>query len=226
MYCPPQDVVPSDLLLALQCGVTLLHKRGMLSSAERQPQKEVSPETALQVLLISMANSFNIGNQSNQSMGSALFVYGALTAHSCLPNCTFGVEDTNFVEKAIKDIQIGEEITHSYISPESWQPTNKRQRLLLDTKFFKCRCTRCVTPDKARGFLCPCCQEGTVFLQTVCGEYKILSSSLSDLISYLQLPTKPDWYCRRRKMCTHYAKPARPYSWNWHQRDYCLIPML
>jgi hypothetical protein len=62
------------------------------------------------------------------------------------------LRNKNFLGKlhirAIKDISQGEEVNISYISDDHYLPTEQRQATLLASKFFVCKCKRCVDPSE------------------------------------------------------------------------------
>lgn len=63
-------------------------------------------------------------------------------------------------------VRTGEEITISYLDENNLvEPAFLRQRLIESTKGFTCTCPRCICPaDLSRGFTCPKCKQGVVFL--------------------------------------------------------------
>jgi len=65
---------------------------------------------------------------------------------------------------ARRDIAIGDEVTHSYLSEDSlFNSVLMRQRSLQKSFSFCCTCSRCVGDDQCRGLRCKHCQEGTIF---------------------------------------------------------------
>ncbi|CDJ35996.1 uncharacterized protein EMH_0051300 [Eimeria mitis] len=73
--------------------------------------------------------------------GAGVYVLQACCNHSCSPNCTVQNDHDAFIAlKADKDIQVGEEITISYVPLDLAAP--ERQQL-LNSYQFTCSCVRC-----------------------------------------------------------------------------------
>eukprot|EP00929_Paragymnodinium_shiwhaense_P060444 TRINITY_DN30186_c0_g3_i4.p1 TRINITY_DN30186_c0_g3~~TRINITY_DN30186_c0_g3_i4.p1 ORF type:complete len:284 (+),score=44.68 TRINITY_DN30186_c0_g3_i4:134-985(+) len=72
----------------------------------------------------------------------------------------------NFVLRAREKVEAGAEITVSYLSEEALlESTVSRRAHLEATKHFTCCCERCsLSLDGVRGFTCPSCHNGQVFL--------------------------------------------------------------
>lgn len=94
--------------------------------------------------------------------GPALYKLASRMNHSCDPSCSWytetavkGVPGPRAV-RAVRDIAIGDEITISYsLHQLRTGPQSFLAQDLLDSKFFRCRCPRCSSPDPARAFRCP-----------------------------------------------------------------------
>ena len=85
----------------------------------------------------------------------AIFFLPSFMSHACCPNAmwtTTGVDQ--FVIRALRDINIGEELTVSYLTEEfGLCPISMRRAYLESTKFFTCDCLRCVSDiDDTREF--------------------------------------------------------------------------
>ncbi|OLP99270.1 Protein msta, isoform B [Symbiodinium microadriaticum] len=105
-------------------------------------------------------NSFDLDVEDTGNEAGVIFLAAAMMSHSCAPNAAWHLDDSNsFILHARTDINDGEEVTISYLSPaDLGLPTEDRRALLESTKGFVCGCERCVTPlDPARSFCCPCC---------------------------------------------------------------------
>jgi hypothetical protein len=79
---------------------------------------------------------------------SALFPLGALFNHSCDPNCSYtscrweeGAPAPHIAFTALRDIEEGEEVCHSYLD-DTMDVFSRRKKLLL-TYRFACSCSKC-----------------------------------------------------------------------------------
>lgn len=91
-------------------------------------------------------NNFGIVDDLINCIGSAEYPATALLNHSCAPNCILRYNISSaqgpVVEVvAIKAIEIGEELCHSYTDCSS--PTSLRQQRLRDIYRFSCQCKLC-----------------------------------------------------------------------------------
>lgn len=88
-----------------------------------------------------MCNAFNFNNKP------ALLLNATILNHSCIPNTIFGEINGQFIFKAIRNINKGEEIYDNYIDI-TLQKQN-RQKHLFEQYGFVCSCIRCCeTNDK------------------------------------------------------------------------------
>ena len=161
MYCPGAE---SPFWEGIRTGVELMMDRSII------PSKPHSVEELARVSMIS------IGNMFGSAAGvQTMYFYGALMSHSCAPSCGWGVcvnakpqqssGEHPLEVRALRHIEVGEELTISYLSDHLWRPLRVRRSQLLSTKFFVCSCKRCSEPDRTEGFRCMECQSGTIFLQ-------------------------------------------------------------
>ncbi|KFP39115.1 Histone-lysine N-methyltransferase SMYD3, partial [Chlamydotis macqueenii] len=91
-------------------------------------------------------NCFTISNGEMQDVGVGLYPSMSLLNHSCDPNCVIVFEGYQLLLHSIREIQIGEELTISYI--ESLMPTNERQKQLMRQYCFECDCLLCQNQEK------------------------------------------------------------------------------
>ncbi|XP_030052320.1 histone-lysine N-methyltransferase SMYD3 [Microcaecilia unicolor] len=91
-------------------------------------------------------NSFTISDGEMQEVGVGLYPSMSLLNHSCDPNCEIIFEGQRLLLRTIKEIQISEELTISYI--DLMMPTADRQLQLKRQYCFECSCYRCRTQDK------------------------------------------------------------------------------
>lgn len=96
----------------------------------------------LQVHATYFVNRFNNGNH--------FFLYLSLAAfkHSCVPNAFFSISETRMILRAIKEINVGDEIVVSLI--ELNQDLEGRQKQLKEKYLPECACERC-TSDFDKG---------------------------------------------------------------------------
>ncbi|KAM7118129.1 histone-lysine N-methyltransferase SMYD3 isoform 1-T1 [Ciconia maguari] len=91
-------------------------------------------------------NCFTISNGEMQDVGVGLYPSMSLLNHSCDPNCVIIFEGYQLLLRSVREIQIGEELTISYI--ESLMPTSERQKQLMRQYCFECDCLLCQNPEK------------------------------------------------------------------------------
>ncbi|XP_029449811.1 histone-lysine N-methyltransferase SMYD3 [Rhinatrema bivittatum] len=91
-------------------------------------------------------NSFTISDGEMQEVGVGLYPSMSLLNHSCDPNCVIVFEGRCLLLRTIREIQLGEELTISYI--DVMMPTADRQIQLKRQYCFECTCNRCQIQDK------------------------------------------------------------------------------
>ncbi|XP_073194397.1 histone-lysine N-methyltransferase SMYD3 isoform X5 [Lepidochelys kempii] len=91
-------------------------------------------------------NCFTISNGEMQDVGVGLYPSMSLLNHSCDPNCVIVFEGRQLLLRSVREIQIGEELTISYI--ESLMPSSERQKHLKRQYCFECNCLLCQTQEK------------------------------------------------------------------------------
>uniref|UniRef100_A0A452J5Y6 [histone H3]-lysine(4) N-trimethyltransferase n=1 Tax=Gopherus agassizii TaxID=38772 RepID=A0A452J5Y6_9SAUR len=91
-------------------------------------------------------NCFTISNGEMQDVGVGLYPSMSLLNHSCDPNCVIVFEGRQLLLRSVREIQIGEELTISYI--ESLMPSSERQKHLKRQYCFECNCLLCKTQEK------------------------------------------------------------------------------
>lgn len=116
----------------------------------------------------SNAHSMQDTEGKTQVAAFGLFPLGSLFfRHSCLPNIHFSGDKGQFSYRAVKDIQVGQELVVSHVA-DLYSPRSERQRELQISKFLRCDCPRC-KPDLKKsvdrfidGILCSACQTSVV----------------------------------------------------------------
>ncbi|XP_063247027.1 histone-lysine N-methyltransferase SMYD3 isoform X2 [Prinia subflava] len=91
-------------------------------------------------------NCFTISNGEMQDVAVGLYPSMSLLNHSCDPNCVIVFEGYQLLLHSVREIQIGEELTISYV--ESLMPTRDRQKQLLRQYCFECDCLLCQNQEK------------------------------------------------------------------------------
>ncbi|XP_061480629.1 histone-lysine N-methyltransferase SMYD3 isoform X2 [Rhineura floridana] len=91
-------------------------------------------------------NCFSISNGEMQNVGVGLYPSMSLLNNSCDPNCVIIFEGPQLHLRSIREIQMGEELTISYI--ETMMPTPDRQQHLKRQYCFECDCLMCCTQSK------------------------------------------------------------------------------
>ncbi|XP_061847077.1 histone-lysine N-methyltransferase SMYD3 isoform X3 [Colius striatus] len=91
-------------------------------------------------------NCFTISSGEMQDVGVGLYPSMSLLNHSCDPNCVIIFEGYQLLLRSVREIQIGEELTISYI--ETLMPTSERQKQLMRQYCFECDCLLCKTQEK------------------------------------------------------------------------------
>lgn len=111
---------------------------------------------------------FNSFGHHVENDGLVLYSYISMCAHDCGASASWHYgENDAFVLRARRFIPQGGEITISYIGDEDLIRSTHIRRERLSGWMFKCGCNRCSSPiDNCRGFRCPSCGVGTVFVKT------------------------------------------------------------
>ncbi|XP_053158232.1 histone-lysine N-methyltransferase SMYD3 isoform X2 [Hemicordylus capensis] len=91
-------------------------------------------------------NCFSISNGEMQDVGVGLYPSMSLLNNSCDPNCAIVFEGPQLQLRTIQEIQMGEELTISYI--ETMMPSMDRQQHLQRQYCFVCDCPMCCTQSK------------------------------------------------------------------------------
>ncbi|EGZ10465.1 hypothetical protein PHYSODRAFT_518318 [Phytophthora sojae] len=87
-------------------------------------------------------NAFSVANEfTNEAVGIGLYPEGALFNHDCDPNCVVSFKGREMQVRVVRDIEVDEELTVSYV--ELLQSTKARRRELKESYFFDCECKRC-----------------------------------------------------------------------------------
>ncbi|XP_072369010.1 histone-lysine N-methyltransferase SMYD3 isoform X1 [Scyliorhinus torazame] len=96
-------------------------------------------------------NCFTISDGEMQELGVGLYPSMSLLNHSCDPNSTIVFEGKQLQLHAVRQIQVDEELTVSYI--DVMATSQERQRQLEKQYCFVCDCKRCEMADKDSNLL-------------------------------------------------------------------------
>eukprot|EP00835_Amoeboradix_gromovi_P003169 NODE_200_length_15202_cov_0.356618.p2 type:complete len:392 gc:universal NODE_200_length_15202_cov_0.356618:14801-13626(-) len=139
------------------------------------------------ILTIPMLNGHNIGDSA-----CGLYNMGSKFTHDCDPNCVVTSKDDDIIFKAVRDIEVGQVLTCSYLSAEELlMPTILRRYSLLMKKSFVCECYRCSSPDLQRSFSCSC--GGLICKESGYEEFSDFGQILS--LYKFSLPSNTSWKC-------------------------------
>eukprot|EP00600_Ochromonadales_sp_CCMP1393_P017623 CAMPEP_0175026218 /NCGR_PEP_ID=MMETSP0005-20121125/17605_1 /TAXON_ID=420556 /ORGANISM="Ochromonas sp., Strain CCMP1393" /LENGTH=703 /DNA_ID=CAMNT_0016285267 /DNA_START=103 /DNA_END=2217 /DNA_ORIENTATION=+ len=115
----------------------------------------VTTEACCETLCELMCNIYTLVDDFNVEAGLALYPFTSMINHSCVPNCVQRFDHTGrIIIRCMKDIQVHEELTVSYI--DVGNPSWYRRRELLNTYYFLCDCPRCGEFDPLEGYKCNC----------------------------------------------------------------------
>ncbi|XP_043860494.1 histone-lysine N-methyltransferase SMYD3 isoform X1 [Dromiciops gliroides] len=93
-----------------------------------------------------ICNGFTISNGEMQEVGVGLYPSMSLLNHSCDPNCAIVFEGPRLFLRAVRNIQLGEELTICYL--DVLAPSAERQKQLREQYCFDCDCPLCKTQSK------------------------------------------------------------------------------
>ncbi|CAM9587566.1 unnamed protein product, partial [Phaeothamnion confervicola] len=124
----------------------------------------VPDAVALAARVNANAHGLLLSDGSNASLGCGMFPLVAMLNHSCSPNCAFVFCPARMEVRVLRPVAAGEELTVAYI--DLLQSTADRQRELLQSRHFECRCARCLQPPPSdallAAFCCASCGEAGV----------------------------------------------------------------
>ncbi|MCL4144495.1 UNVERIFIED_CONTAM: hypothetical protein GTU68_042503 [Idotea baltica] len=140
--------------------ISAITKKTVVDIIQNRLSLDYSEELINQVLGIIDTNGFEIRLPDSSILG--VYSVGSMLEHSCVPNThrTFDA-DLNLVVRAAVDIKRGDHLQSCYT--ESLSTTVARQDHLLTSKFFTCKCERCLDPSELGTYmsamLCPSCMK-------------------------------------------------------------------
>ncbi|KAI9009650.1 hypothetical protein BC832DRAFT_379888 [Gaertneriomyces semiglobifer] len=143
-----------DIVTVIECLAQTAHDE------VSQLSERFTTEELRHLLLVMATNAHEF--LMDQELLVGLYLKGSKLAHSCSPKTVYVSEGATLIHCALQPIQPGDLITTNYALSDNiracW-PTPLRREKLLTTKFFECKCERCVGPDDCRIMKCPGCKE-------------------------------------------------------------------
>ncbi|TPX47597.1 hypothetical protein SeMB42_g03262 [Synchytrium endobioticum] len=109
------------------------------------PQASTQKSILVQYLARFECNDWFIYNPDGSASGEASYPIAALVNHSCCPNVSFGNNERTMVVRALRDIEVGEELLVTYVGDRIGS-TRERKDELMDRFYFECQCARCAPP--------------------------------------------------------------------------------
>eukprot|EP00124_Ichthyophonus_hoferi_P005620 Ihof_evm2s865 gene=Ihof_evmTU2s865 len=111
-------------------------------------------ELACTLLCRMQCNDFSIWNDLLVGVGSGVYPEGALLNHACSASCVVTYEPLSHrqVFRCLRDLQEGDELTHSYMDPLG--TTTQRQAKIRSMYYFDCKCSMCLEGPKANSREC------------------------------------------------------------------------
>ncbi|KNC86131.1 hypothetical protein SARC_01700 [Sphaeroforma arctica JP610] len=133
-----------DYVLA---GVVIDRQRDRCIAKNVTPSHRTVDEVVKMIVRMK-CNNFSIWNELLVPVGSGCYPAGALLNHSCEPDCiiTYDLDTKVQTFRAIKTIEPGCEVTHSYL--DIAEATSQRREYLLHHYGFECACPRCEAADQ------------------------------------------------------------------------------
>ncbi|KRG00212.1 LOW QUALITY PROTEIN: uncharacterized protein Dwil_GK18438, partial [Drosophila willistoni] len=123
-----------------------------------------SEELIMQVVGILEVNAFEARTTVGYPL-RCLYPYTGILAHNCVPNTARSIypsENYKIRLYAMVDLEANQQLQHSYTY--TLDGTAQRQKHLLEGKYFKCRCQRCLDPSEMQthfsSLKCGQCTEG------------------------------------------------------------------
>ncbi|KND00705.1 uncharacterized protein SPPG_09147 [Spizellomyces punctatus DAOM BR117] len=104
------------------------------------------PSEMIDLLCRFSCNSISVSDGELVNIGVGVFPVLSLVNHSCSPNAAIIFNGERATLRAIKNIQVDEEICQSYM--EIAEPRYVRRKELKETYFFDCRCPLCLRYDQ------------------------------------------------------------------------------
>jgi hypothetical protein len=120
-----------------------------------------------EALHTSRLNAIGMFNEYGDEIGFSLSPVLAMVNHSCVPNCQQLTVDGATLLVALRTIQVGEELSYSYISLLG-EDTQERKDLIRTNWEFECLCERCTCQQPADDYCATFDAEHVCFCGAVC----------------------------------------------------------
>ena len=153
--------------------------RKVVNSISRFFIRPLSEDELLALDVMTIIWTLNCFEHAEDPLTYASFFLPSFMSHSCGPTAMWTTIGDTFTIRAQRPMQIGEELTVSYLSEVfALRPISRRREHLQSTKFFTCDCPRCTAEvDDTRGFPIPvrlgltktCCLRFPKFDSCACG---------------------------------------------------------
>lgn len=119
--------------------------RALVHCLETEGKILEAPGAYAAALSIKNLNGIGIYNAYGEEVAVALCPVLAMVNHSCAPNCQQFTQDGSCQLRALRDIDVGEELNYSYISLDSTD--SERKTAIEENWKFTCKCYRCAGGD-------------------------------------------------------------------------------
>ncbi|KAI1767860.1 SET domain-containing protein [Hypoxylon sp. FL1150] len=129
----------SELLRRAINDLPQRHKDGLLKLSSHSSASDADDL----IYKILQTNSFLTGRHDGTDPFYSLFTEVSRINHACRPTCAYHFDHTDFFQKvlAVRDVEVGEELSIAYYDPLQTHAT--RQQKLLKEWGFQCTCERC-----------------------------------------------------------------------------------
>ncbi|KAI1458850.1 SET domain-containing protein [Annulohypoxylon moriforme] len=129
----------SELLIRAVDDLPSQHREGLLNLSTHSAASDYGNR----IYKILQTNSFRTGYHDGDNPFYSLFAEVSRLNHDCRPNCAYYFDHLDFHQKvlAVRDIEVGEELTIAYYDPV--QIHSVRQEKLHKEWGFHCSCKRC-----------------------------------------------------------------------------------
>ncbi|KAJ1138366.1 hypothetical protein NDU88_004753 [Pleurodeles waltl] len=125
--------------ITFECLAVMLH---LYLRPEIPDLSQLIPDlNLLEYFAKAFCNQFMIISDTSENVADGLYLTMSLLNHSCEPNCVTVFKGRHLHLRAIQEIQVGEELTTTYIDP--LMTTVERQSQLRRKYCFQCDCRRC-----------------------------------------------------------------------------------
>ena len=163
-------------------------------------ERPLSESEMIEIDLMAIVWTLNCFEYSDDPITYASYFLPSFMSHSCYPNAMWTTAGEQFVIRAQRELEVGDELTVSYLTEEfGLRPKDRRIEHLKSTKFFTCDCLRCTSQtDDTRGFslsstcyvrfpewsACAHCSHASNLSEPEISNFLTLEKKASDLVNY------------------------------------------